>query len=113
MGKIRGIDVILYEKTKVDEDAFGAPIYTETEVTVKNVLVIPSEQATEIIDDLRLEGKKAVYVLAIPKGDNHNWKDVKVKFFNETFKTFGMPKQGIEEMIPLDWNKKVMVERYE
>ena len=35
---LKGIDIILYEKTKTGEDAFHAPIYTETPVTVHNVL---------------------------------------------------------------------------
>ncbi len=29
------------------------------------------------------------------------------------WRSFGIPSQGIEDMIPLDWNKKVTVERYE
>ena len=44
---LKGIDIILYEKTKTGEDAFHAPIYTETPVTVHNVLV--GEPATEDI----------------------------------------------------------------
>ena len=36
---LKGIDIILYEKTKTGEDAFHAPIYAETPVTVHNVLV--------------------------------------------------------------------------
>lgn len=49
---LKGIDIILYEKTKTGEDAFHAPIYTETPVTVHNVLV--GEPATEdIVNDLQ------------------------------------------------------------
>ena len=36
---LRGIDVVLYEKHKTGEDAFHAPVYEETPVTVHNVLV--------------------------------------------------------------------------
>ena len=59
-----------------------------------------------------LFGKKAVYTLAIPKGDTHKWEDSVVEFFGHKWKTFGFPIEGIESNIPLDWNKKVMVERY-
>ena len=48
-----------------------------------------------------------------PKGDDHVWTDRTVEFFGETFRTIGNPTQGIDELIPLDWNKKVKVERYE
>jgi hypothetical protein len=36
-----------------------------------------------------------------------------VEFFGEKFRTIGAPTQGIEDMIPLSWNKKVKVVRYE
>jgi hypothetical protein len=65
-----------------------------------------------VISELSLNGKKALYQLAIPKGDTHQWEDAEVEFFGERWKTVGYPTMGIEEMIPLDWNKKVLVERY-
>ncbi|WP_338808322.1 hypothetical protein DBT37_0006140 [Aerococcus mictus] len=40
------------------------------------------------------------------------WQNQKVKFFGKTWRVIGMPLEGIESMIPLDWNKKVMVEAY-
>lgn len=109
---IKGIDVVLYEKTKVGVDAFNAPVYTDKPVMVKDVLVCPST-SQEILDSTNLYGKKAVYTLAIPKGDNHDWADATISFFGKKWKSFGIPLEGIEEMIPLRWNKKVMVERYE
>lgn len=111
MGMIRGITVILYEKIEVGKDSFEQPIYTETPVTVENVLVSPAS-STDIVEQSQLYGKKAVYTLAIPKGDTHSWTDAKVEFFGETWRTFGFPTDGIEELIPLEWNRKVMVERY-
>ena len=60
-----------------------------------------------------LYGKKAVYTLAIPKGDTHDWIDARVRFFNQEWQAFGFPLEGMEANIPLNWNKKVMVERYE
>lgn len=111
-GRIRGIAVTLYEKTQSGTDAFNRPIYTETATTVDNVLVSPTS-TSETLDVLNLTGKKAVYTLGIPKGDTHDWKDKKVEFFGQTFKTFGEPLQGIDDMIPLEWNTKIQVELYE
>lgn len=65
--------------------------------TVSNVLIgEPSE-----------DGRS--YTLGIPKGDNHIWTDRKVSFFGRSFRTIGLPEQGIEENIPLSWHKKVHV----
>ena len=112
MSKIKGITVTLYTETLDGTDAFGRPKYKTTKVDVHNVLVAPAS-TSETLDTVNLTGKKAVYTLAIPKGDTHNWKDKKVEFFGETFKTFGEPLKGIEAMIPLDWNTKIQVEKYE
>lgn len=112
MGRLKGITITLYEKTQTGTDAFNRPVYTETAVSVDNVLVAPAS-TSETLDTVNLTGKKAVYTLGIPKGDAHDWKDKKVEFFGETFKTFGEPLKGIEAMIPLEWNTKVQVERYE
>lgn len=109
---IHGIPVVLIEKEVTGADPFGNPIYTEVETTVENVLV--GEPTTDdITSSVSLYGKKATYILGIPKGDSHNWEDTKVKFFGKTWRTFGFPIKGIEDMIPLEWNTKVMVERYE
>lgn len=106
---IKGITIILCEQIENGVDGFNRPTYTETEVEVYNVLVgQPTE--TEILDTLNLTGRKAVYTLGIPKGDTHDWTDKKVKFFGQTFKTIGMAVEGIENMMPLSWNKKVRVE---
>lgn len=109
---IKGITVILVDKINDGVDPFGAPIYRDVEIPVNNVLVTPST-TDDMVNQLNLTGKKAVYTLAIPKGDEHNWEDKEVKFFGQTWRTFGFVTQGIEHLIPLDWNKKVMVERYE
>ena len=111
MAMIKGITVTLVVKKKMGEDAFRAPIYQISEVEVENVLVAPAT-SEDVITSQDLYGKKAVYTLAIPKGDTHNWENTKVKFFGKEWKTFGIPLEGIEELIPLNWNKKVMVERY-
>lgn len=112
MGRLRGIDVVLYTKNKVGEDEFGAPVYEELPEVVNDVLVGEPE-GSDITDTLNLTGKRLAYTLAIPKGDTHEWRDRKVEFFGRKFRTFGEPVEGIEGMIPLRWNKKVKVERYE
>lgn len=109
---IRGITVKLYEKTKIGEDGFKHPIFSEIPVEVENVLVAPAS-SDGIVTDQDLQGKKEAYILAIPKGDAHDWKDRKVEFFGRVFKTVNIPEEGIDHLIPLDWNKKVRAERYE
>ena len=37
----------------------------------------------------------------------------KVSFFGQDWRIIEMPEEGIEWLIPLSWNKKVQVERYE
>lgn len=112
MGRLRGTSIILYTKNKVGEDEFGAPVYEELPEVVNDVLVGEPE-GSDVTDTLNLTGKRLAYTLAIPKGDTHEWRDRKVEFFGRKFRTFGEPVEGIEGMIPLRWNKKVKVERYE
>ena len=110
--RIKGVPVTLYEKTLTGYDEANRPVYTETPVTVENVLI--GEPSTEdITSEYNLSGKRVAYVLGIPKGDTHEWADRTVGFFNQMFRTVGVPTQGIDELIPLDWNKKVKVEAYE
>lgn len=112
MSKIKGITVTLYGKTLTGTDPFGAPIYTETAIPVDNVIVAPAT-STETLEIVNLYGKKAVYTLGIPKGDTNDWEDRRVSFFGQDWHTFGIPQEGIEANIPLSWNKKVLVERYD
>ena len=112
MTLIKGITIILFNKIKSGENPFGEDIYKEIEIEVENVLISPT-QTDDVVNQLDLTGRKAVYTLGIPKGDNHKWENQIVQFFGEKWKVIGKPLQGIEELIPLDWNKKVMVERYE
>lgn len=111
---IKGITVTLINKTESDRDEFNNPIYTETETEVENVLV--GEPTTNDVNDtLSLFGKRLAYTLGIPKGDENNWVDATVILpspFTGTYRTIGYPTAGIEEMIPLNWNMKVKLERY-
>lgn len=109
---IKGITVILKSVTQTGVDGFNRPIYSTADVVVDNVLVAPVSD-TEVLDTLNLTGRKAVYQLGIPKGDTHDWENRDVVFFGQTFRVIGMPTEGIDALIPLDWNKKVKVERIE
>lgn len=109
---MKTITVTLYEKTETGKDAFNKATYTEKAVEVSGVLYAPST-AQEITDAINLYGKKAIYTLGIPKGDTHNWENCRVSFGGKDWHVFGIPLEGIDENIPLAWNKKVTVERYE
>lgn len=108
-----GIEVTLYTRTQTGTDPLNHPIYEEVPEVVENVLVAPMS-TQEILDTLNLTGREAVYQLGIPKGDDHEWTaGSKVSFFGEDWRVIGLPQEGIEELVPLSWNKKVRVERYE
>ena len=112
ISRLKGVPVTLYEKTLTGYDEANRPVYTETPVTVDNVLI--GEPSTEdVTNEYNLSGKRVAYVLGIPKGDTHEWADRTVGFFGRLFRTVGVPTQGIDDLIPLDWNKKVKVEAYE
>ena len=104
-----GITVTLLDKQQTGADSFNRPIYEETPVEVPNVLVAPVS-SQEMLDMLNLTGRRAVYQLAIPKGDAHIWEDRRVQFFGRTWRTIGVPISGIDDLIPLSWNTKVSVE---
>ena len=107
---MKGIAITLKKKTKTGTDAFGQDIYTETDVQVNDVLV--GEQSSEDIQTaIVIYGKKIAYTLAIPKGDTNDWYKAKVVLWGETFNVIGDATMGIEENIPLRWNKKVHLER--
>lgn len=112
MARIKGITVILISKQQTGTDPFDNPIYEVVETAVDNVLVKPTT-TDDVVNTKDLTGRTAVYTLAIPKGDTNNWENQEVRFFGERWRVFGIPLQGIENLIPLDWNKQVMVERYE
>lgn len=112
MGRLHGITVTLWEKSETGRDAFGVPVYEEDPVLVENVIV-GQPTAQEVLDTLNLTGKKVVYTLGIPKGDAHVWTDRRISFFGEDFRAIARPVQGIEDLVPLDWNKTLQVEHYD
>lgn len=109
---IKGITVTLHTRTQTGIDPFGRPVYTDGTVSVDNVLVAPAS-TDDITNAMNLTGRKAIYTIAIPKGDTHVWEDQLVEFFGEIWHVFGLSQEGIEAMIPLSWNAKYQVERYE
>lgn len=111
MGRIKGITVTLITETESGTDPFGVPTVTETETKIENVLVAPVSQ-DERLTEQDLTGAQIVYKLGIPKADTHNWYNKKVKIWGETYKTVGEVERGIDELIPLEWNRNVNVERF-
>lgn len=112
---LSGIEVTLYERTKTGEDAFNHPVYAENETVVSNVIVAPTS-STDVIETAQLYGKHAIYQLFIPKGDEHSWEDSKVSFTIGGIafegRVFGYVDAHIEDMVPLEWNKRAWVEKY-
>lgn len=113
---MRGVTVTLYSQTQDGTDAFGAPVYVETAVTVKDVLI--GEPTTDdIVTSTQMYGKTLVCMLGIPKGDTNDWQDKKVSWTDaygttHVLKTFGFPITGVEANIPTRWHKKVRCEKY-
>lgn len=112
MSLIRGITVALHIRTQTGADAFGRPTFTESTVNVDNVLV-GEPSSDSLSDNKEINEKKIDYVLCIPKGDTHNWENAIVEFWGKKYKTVGFEKQYINELVPLHWNKKIKVVRYE
>lgn len=109
---IKGETVILKEKTQSGFDPFGKPIYIETDVEVNNV-VVGSPTFEAAVSELNLTGKRLAFILGIPKGDTHNWKDVIVSIRGELFRSYGFPMTQTEANVPGKWNTQVKVEKYE
>ena len=114
---MRGLTVTLYNQIPTgEEDEFGVQIFTESPVTVPDVLV--GEPTTDdIATSTALYQKQIRYMLGIPKGDTHDWMDKKVSWTDAygrtiTCKTFGFPITGVEANIPTRWHMKVRCEDY-
>jgi hypothetical protein len=119
MARLSGTKVILYDEVQIGSNPLGEPIYKEEPVEVENVLI--GEPSTDdITTSTELYGKSIRYMLGIPKGDTHDWKDKKVSWtdaygITHTVKTFGFPMTGIEQNLPpqIPWHMKVRCEDYE
>ena len=106
-------EVLLYNQVDTGmRDKTNRPITEEKVVNVPGVLIAPVSEE-DVVNSINLTGKKAVYQLAIPKGDQNDWENAKVRFWGKFYRTIGIPEEGMEENIPLKWNRKIKVERYE
>lgn len=112
MAKLKGVTISLFSKQKTKDDPFGHPVYEETEILVDNVLIAPVS-SDEVVDQLNVTGRTVEYILAIPKGDTNTWEGQIVGFFGKRWRVVGSPLEGLEHLIPLAWNRKITVERYE
>ena len=108
---IKGQTVRLYDRVQTGVDAFNAPVYTETPVDVENVLICPVS-TDDIVDGVQLNGSRAAYELCIPSENTDVWENRTVEFYGKKWKTFGLPMEWISANLPLEWNRKVRVERY-
>lgn len=108
---IKGISVLLYEKTASGTDEFNRTVYTESPEFVDNVVVAPVTSEA-VINELSITGKHLAYYLMIPKGDYHVWEDCRVNFYGQDWHVFGYPEEWIDANTPGAWNKRYKVERY-
>lgn len=112
MSRLKGVTVTLLIKEEGEKDEFNHPTVIENAVEVENVLVSPVS-SDDVLNTTSLDGRKIVYTLAIPKGDENTWENANVEFYGRKWRVVGISLMGIEENIPLEWNKKVTVEAYE
>jgi hypothetical protein len=110
---IKGITITLWTKTETGRDVFNHPIEELTSETISDVLVAPAS-TEDLPANIDLETAKSLYTMALPKGDAHDWHAVDhVEFLGHSWKIIGYELEGIEDNIPLRWNRKVTVARYE
>jgi hypothetical protein len=102
---IRGVTVTLLEFSRTGVGLSWDP------VEVGNVLIAPVSEVDSTTAALP-EGHRAIYHLAIPKADTHRWEGQLVQFWDCTWAVVGIPTEGMDELIPGPWNKKVTVEHY-
>ena len=105
-------DVTLFERHKIGVDELGADVFYEKPTRVSGVLITPVA-ADAVVSDLQIYGRHAAYELCIPKGDTHNWDGCRVQFYDHLWRVYTPPITWIEGNVPLLWNTKVRVERYE
>ena len=106
--RLHGITVTLITR-EARLDDYNHPTWIEHREDVNNVLVGEPVQA-ELTSSIDTKQARAAYTLGIPKGDAHNWEDAIVEFWGRRWRQYGRIIQGIDDLVPLDWNKKITVE---
>lgn len=86
-------------------------LYSGDEIEIVNNVLISNGATTESAEMSESGGKLLTYTLAIPKYDTHNWTNRIIGFYGEKFRTTGFEIQGIEENMPLQWNKQIKVQK--
>jgi len=111
---IKGIPITLYTETVTGYDDFNREIVETQAVEIPNV-VIGQPSSEDITSEVNLSGKKAVYNLAIPADDTHDWKNKVVEFYGKKWRTIGVPTQFMDGYMgeSWPWNKQIKVEEYE
>lgn len=108
---IKGMTVQYIVQNQIGTDPFGAPIYSETAEDVNDVLV-GQPTTDDVTTTVSLYDKRVELVLGIPRTDTHEWVDAVVQIRGERYRTIGYPMRGVDENVPLRWNRNVKVERY-
>lgn len=114
LNMIKTVAITLYKKTSSGKDPFNRETYTETPVTVENI-VIGQPTSDDILNEVNLSGKTIAYVLSIPEGDSNDWENVVVEFYGRKWRTVGIPVEYTDGFFPggmMPWNKKIMVESF-
>lgn len=99
-GKLRGVSVTLWEWSRLETG-----LYTETPVTVENVLIAPLEDREGEAGTRLFAG--ADYELYLPRGDAHAWEGNRVTFFGRDHRLYGLRRELMEGLLPLSWNARI------
>lgn len=107
---LKGTTILLHKFTYTEWNAFGEASQPIEEVTViEDCLVAPST-AQDMEESMNLFGKRATYVLALPKGNADNFTNNEVEWLGHRFKVVGTPIEGVEANVPTRWHRKVYLE---
>lgn len=108
---LHGIPVVLHQRIQTGTNSLNEPVFKTEPVTVENVLVYPAT-ADDVTNTQQIYGKRASYTVGIPKGDAHQWEDAVIEFFGRKWHTVGIVQYGISDLVPLEWNGKIIVETF-
>lgn len=104
------ISVKLYEKVIEGVDDFGVPTHSEHAVIINECLVAIGLH-NQLTDNNTTQVALDSFTIAIPKGDNHEWRNSIVEFnlggVDFKCKTYGDYLLGYEDAMPLMWHKQI------